>query len=132
MQYGRKPMVASKHMDPDKQKRKSRGPVLNDKSLRRVCHNGQRLRDEVTADLPPMLCSTVWQQFKQMPLAQCACFLLSVLEPEGSAGLYPRSARRQAAAGLFDDISSLADRDKAKEIYARLCDRHSQRLDSCR
>jgi hypothetical protein len=33
-----------------------------------------------SADVPPMLCSAVWQQFKQMPMAQCACFLLSVLE----------------------------------------------------
>jgi hypothetical protein len=119
-------------MGTDKQQRASGGPVLDDKAFSRVRHNGQRVRDEVTVDLPPILCSAVWQWFKQMPMAQCACFLLSVLEPAQSSGLYRRNARRLAGVGLFDDIPSLAERDKAKEIYAELCERHSQRLDSSR
>jgi hypothetical protein len=124
-------MGTSRHMSTDKQQRKSKGPVLTDKALSRVRHNGQLVLDEVTVDVPPMLCSAVWQQFKQMPMAQCACFLLSVLEPEESAGLYRRRNRRPAGTGLFDDISP-SERDKAKEIYVNLCTRHSQRLTSCR
>ena len=64
-------------------------------------------------------------------MAQCACFLLSVLEPEAPAGLYRRNARRPADVGLFDDIPLLAERERAEKIYARLCGRHSQRLSSC-
>jgi hypothetical protein len=107
------------------------GKVFTDKAWNRVRHNGQLVRDELAADLPPKQCSAVWQQFKQMPIAQCACFLLSVLEPEAPAGLYRRNARRLADVGLFDDIPLLSERDMAKEIYAKLCERHSQRLSSC-
>jgi hypothetical protein len=119
-------------MGTDKQQRESEGPLLTDKTWNHVRHNGQLVRDEVAADLPPKQCSAVWQQFKQMPMAECACFLLSVLEPEAPAGLYRRNARRLAGVGLFDAIPSLAERDKAEEIDAELCGRHSQRLDSCR
>jgi hypothetical protein len=79
-----------------------------------------------------MLRPVAWKQFKQMPMARCACVLLSLLEPQDDAGLYRRRSRRPASSGLFDDIPLLAERDKAKEIYAELCGRHSQRLDSCR
>jgi len=79
-----------------------------------------------------MLSLAAWIEFKQMPLAQLACVLLSDLEPQESSGLYRRSARRPAGVGLFDDLPSLAERDKAQEIYAKLCERHSQRLNSCR
>jgi hypothetical protein len=119
-------------MGTDKQQRESEGPLLTDKAWNRVRHNGQLVRDEVTGGLPPMLRPVAWKQFQQMPMAHYACFLLSVLEPEAPAGLYRRNARRLAGVGLFDEIPSLAERDKAKEIYAELCGRHSQRLDSCR
>jgi hypothetical protein len=125
-------MGTSRHMSTDKQQRKSKGPVLTDKALSRVRHNGQLVLDEVTADVPPMLCSAVWHEFKQMPTAQYACVLLSALEPDESAGLYRRSARRPAGVALFEDIASIPERDKAKEIYAELCERHSERLASCR
>jgi hypothetical protein len=119
-------------MGTDKQQRESEGPLLTDKALSCVRHNGQLVRDEVAADLPPKQCSAVWQQFKQMPIARWACLLLSLLEPQDDAGLYRRRSHRPASSGLFDDIPLLSERDKAKEIYAELCGRQSQRLDSCR
>jgi hypothetical protein len=118
-------------MGADKQQRESEGPLLTDKALSCVRHDGQLVRDEVTGGLPPMLRPVAWQQFQQMPMGQCACFLLSVLEPEAPAGLYRRNARRLADVGLFDDIPSLAQREKAEKIHAKLCERHSQRLSSC-
>jgi hypothetical protein len=124
-------MVTSRRMGTDKQQRESEGPLLTDKALSCVRHNGQRVRDEVTASLPPTLRAVAWQQFQQMPIARWACLLLSLLEPQGDIGLYRRRSRRPAISGLFDDIPLLAERDKAKEIYAELCGRHSQRLDSC-
>jgi hypothetical protein len=66
-----------------------------------------------------------------MPMARCACVLQSLLEPLDDAGLYRRCSRRPASSGLFDDIPSLAQRERAERIYARLCERHSQRLSSC-
>src|SRR5215831_4655355 len=131
MQCGKKPKV-TRRMSTHKRQREVRDPFLTDAALGRVCHDGKLVRDEVTADLPPMLRSTAWKDFKQMPMAQCACLLLSGLEPEESSGLYRRSTRRPTGSGLFEDITSLAERDKAQEIYAKLCERHSQRLDSCR
>jgi hypothetical protein len=79
-----------------------------------------------------MLRAVAWQQFQQMPIARCACWLLSFLEPPDDAGLYPRRSRRPASSGLFDDIPSLAHRQRAEKIYARLRERHSQRLAACR
>ena len=124
--------MVTRRMSTHKRQREVRDPFLTDAALGRVCHDGKLVRGEVTADLPPMLRSTVWQQFKQTPTAQYACFLLSGLEPAQSSGLYRRSTRRPAGANLFDDMPSCAERDKAQEIYAKLCERHSQRLDSCR
>jgi hypothetical protein len=117
-------------MGTDKQQRASGGPVLTEKAWNCVRYNGQRVRDEVTADLPPVLRSAVWQQFKQMPIARSACLLLSLLEPQDDAGLYRRRSRT-ASSGLFDDILSVAQREKAEKIYAKLCERHAQRLSSC-
>lgn len=120
-------------MGADKQQRESEGPLLTEKVLSGVRHNGQLVRDEVTASLPPMLRAVAWHQFQQMPIARWACLLLSLLEPPDDAGLYRRRSRRStASSGSFDDIPLLAERDKAKEVYAELCGRHSQRLDSCR
>jgi hypothetical protein len=119
-------------MRTDKQQRESEGPLLTEKAWNRVRHNGQLVRDETTACLPPMLRAVAWRQFQQMPIARWACLLQSLLEPQDDAGLYRRRSRRPASSGLFDDIPLLSERDKAKEIYAELCERHSQRLDSCR
>ena len=109
-------------------------PLLTAKILRCVRHKGQRVRDEVIAGLPPALRPAVWRQFTEMPMARCACLLLSLLDPPDNtreAGLYRRRSGHRAG-GLFDDISSFAERAKAKEIYAKLCERHSERLATCR
>jgi hypothetical protein len=82
-----------------------------------------------------MLRPVVWEQFQQMPMARCACQLLSLLEPQHNtrnAVLYGRRSRRPTGAGLFDDITSTAERARAKEIFAKLCERHAHRLGSCR
>jgi hypothetical protein len=104
------------------------GPAPSDKALSRV-------RDEVTGGLPPELRPEFWRQFMRMPMANCACQLLSLLEPLGNprdAGLYRRRSRCPAGTGMFDDIPCSAERATAKEIYAKLCERHSERLASCR
>jgi len=119
-------------MGTDKQQRESEGPLLTEKVLSCVRHNGRLVRDEVTACLPPMLRAVAWQQLQQMPIARWACVLLSLLEPQDDAGLYRRRSRRPAGSGLFDDIPLLADRERAEKVYTKLCERHSQRLDSCR
>jgi hypothetical protein len=109
-------------------------PLLTAKILSCVRHNGQRIRDEVTAGLPPELRSAVWREFKTMPMARDACQLLSLIEPQDNTrdpGLYGRRSRRPVGGGLFDDIASSAERATAKEIYAKLCERHSERLASC-
>ena len=109
-------------------------PLLTAKILRCVRHKGQRVRDEVIAGLPPALRPAVWRQFTEMPMARCACLLLSLLDPPDNtreAGLYRRRSGHRAG-GLFDDITSSAECAKAKKIYARLCARHSERLASCR
>lgn len=104
------------------------GPVLTGKVWNRLRHNGQLVRDEVTAGLPLVLRAIAWRKFREMPIARCACLLLSLLEPQEDAGLYRRSTGRPAGECLFDDIPSLAERDSAKEIYRKLCERHSDRL----
>lgn len=105
---------------------------LTDKVWNRLRHGGRRVRNEVTANLPPILRPLAWKQFKQMPLARAACSLLLLLEPRpADCGLYRRRARRPAGADLFDDISSPIQRERAQEIFARLCARHSTRLPSC-
>jgi hypothetical protein len=119
-------------MGTDNQQRESEGPLLAEKALSCVRHNGQLVRDEVTGGLPPMLRAVAWQQFQQMPIARWACLLLSLLEPQDDAGLYRRRSRRPASSGLFEDILSIADRDRAEEIYTKLCERHSKRLTACR
>jgi hypothetical protein len=104
------------------------GPALSDKALSRV-------RDEVTGGLPPELRPAVWRQFREMPMANCACQLLLLLEPQdkpSEPGLYRRRSRQPAGTGLFDDIPSPAERARAEEIYAKLCKRHSDRLATCR
>jgi len=106
--------------------------ALTKKSWNRVLRAGRRLRDEVTGDLPPMLRRAAWQQFQEIALARAACRLMQLLEPQPpDSGLYRRRARRSADAGLFDDIPSLDQRERAKKIYAELCERHSDRLPSC-
>ena len=105
--------------------------VLTEKVWNRLRHDGRLVRDEVTADLPPMLRPLAWQQFKDLPMARRACQLIMLLEPQKAVGLYRRERRGTADAGLFDDIPQLAQRDRAKEIYAELCDRHAERLVSC-
>jgi hypothetical protein len=93
------------------------------------------VRDEVTGGLPPELRPEFWRQFMRMPMATSACKLLSLLEPQDNpreAGLYRRRSRQPAGVGLFDDIPCPAERAKAEEIYTRLCQRHSERLASCR
>jgi hypothetical protein len=108
------------------------GPVLTNKIWNRLQHNGKLVRDEVTSDLPPMLRPFAWQEFQQMPMARAACSLMLLLEPQQLvAGLFRRRAARPAGDGLFDDIPSLVQRDRAKKIYTKLCDRHSSRLPSC-
>jgi len=64
MQCGQKTMV-TRRMSTDKRQREVRDPFLTDAALGRVCHDGKRVRDEVTANLPPMLSSVAWQEFKQ-------------------------------------------------------------------
>jgi hypothetical protein len=118
-------------MGTDKQQRESEGPLLTEKALSCVRHKGHLVRDEVTGGLPPMLRPVAWQQFQQMPIVRWACLLLSLLEPQDDAGLYRRRSGRPASSGLFDDIPSLAQREKAEKIHAKLCERHSQRLSSC-
>lgn len=117
----KRPRAGSRQPEPP-------GPILTGKGWNRLRHNGQLVRDEVTAGLPPMLRAIAWQQFRQMPMASCACLLLSLLEPQEDPGLYRRNTRRPAGADLFDDIPSLAERDSAEETYDKLCDRHSDRL----
>jgi hypothetical protein len=106
-------------------------PALTEKVWNRLRHDGRLVRDEVTTDLPPMLRPRAWQQFKELPMACRACQLIALLEPQKAVGLYRRERRGTADAGLFDDIPQLAQREKAKEIYAELCDRHSERLATC-
>jgi hypothetical protein len=118
-------------MNTDSGQPESDGPVLSGKDWNRVRHNGQLIRDEITRGLPPLLRRVVWEQFQKMPMAECACFLLSLLEPQDDTSLYDRRSRRSVGAGLFDDIPSLAQRANAEKIYAKLCERHSQRLISC-
>lgn len=117
-------------MSTDSAQPGSDGPVLSGKAWNHVRHTGQRLRDEVTRGLPPMLRPVAWERFRRMPMARCACLLLSLLEPQEDAGLYRRRSRRLAGGGLFDDIPSLADRDRAEKIFAKLCERHAERLAS--
>jgi hypothetical protein len=110
---------------------KHSGPVLTNKIWNRLQHNGRRIRDEVTGDLPPMMRPLAWKEFQQLPMARAACSLILLLEPqELVAGLFRRRAARPAGAGLFDDIPSLVQRAKAERVYAELCDRHSLRLPS--
>lgn len=106
------------------------GPVLTEKVWNRLRHKGRLARDEVTSRLPPMMGPLAWQQFQQMPMARWACSLMLLLEPQ-QAGLYRRRTRPRAGAGLFDDIPSLDQRERAEKIYAELCERHSIRLPSC-
>ena len=119
--------------DPSLDCTKTGALVLTERVWNRLRHNGRLVRDEVTGHLPPVLRPAAWREFQQMPLARCACWLMSRLEPQQSAppGLYQRRRRRPAGAGLFDDIPQLAQRDRAKEIYANLCSRHADRLASC-
>jgi hypothetical protein len=108
------------------------GPVLTDEIWNRLRHNGRRIRDEVTGDLPPMIRPFAWQEFQGLPMARAACSLMLLLEPQQLfAGLFRRRNRHSSTAGLFDDISSVVQRERAEKIYARLCDRHSLRLPSC-
>ncbi len=106
------------------------GPVLTEKVWNRLRHNGWLVRDEVTGRLPPMMRPLAWQAFQQMPMARCACWLMLHLEPQ-QAGLYRRRTRRPAGAGLFDNIPSPIERERAERIYAELCERHCGRLASC-
>ena len=113
-------------MNTDRALSEPPSPVWN-----RVRLNGHLIRDEVTGGLPPMLRAVAWRQFKQLPVARCACWLLSLLEPQEANGLYRRRSRRPTGSGLFDDIPSLIHREQAEKIYSRLCARHSDRLASC-
>ncbi len=106
------------------------GPVLTEEVWNRLRHKGRLVREEVTGRLPPMVRPLAWQEFQQMPLARCACWLMLQLEPQ-QVGLYRRRTRRPAGTGLFDDIPSPIQRDRAEKIFAELCDRHSWRLASC-
>jgi hypothetical protein len=106
-------------------------PVLTEKAWNRLRHNGKLVRDEVTSHLPPMMRPLAWEQFKQVPMARWACSLIQLLEPQpADAGLYRRRTRHPASADLFDDIPSVKQRLKAERIYAKLCDRHAERLPS--
>ena len=108
------------------------GHVLTEKVWNRLRHDGRLVRDEVTGDLPPMVRSLAWQQFQQMPAARWACSLIQLIEPQqGVTSLYHRRTRRPMGAGLFDDIPSPMQRAKAEKIYAKLCERHAERLPSC-
>ena len=118
-----RPRTGSTQLEPP-------GPVLNGKVWRRLRHNGQLVRDEVTSGLPPMLGAIAWRKFREIPIARCACLLLSLLEPQEVPGLYRRNTRRPTGVGMFDDIPSLAERERAKETYDKLCERHSERLTS--
>ena len=106
-------------------------PILSERVWNRLRHNGQLVRDIVTGHLPPEMRPLAWQQFQRIPLAQWACSLMLHLEPQ-QIGLYRRRTLRSNGVGLFDDISSPIDRERAQQIYAELCQRHSQRLASCR
>jgi hypothetical protein len=109
----------------------SGAPVLTEKAWNRLRHNGKLVRDEVTGALPPTLRPLVWQEFRQMPMAQLACSLIQLIEPQlADAGLYHRRTRRPAGSSAFDDIPSLSQRFKAERIYSGLCDRHAERLPS--
>jgi hypothetical protein len=106
-------------------------PLLTERAWNSLRHNGKLLRNEVTAHLAPELRPLVWQQFKQIPMARWACSLIQFLEPQQTgAGLYRRRTRRPAGAGPFEDIPSLSQRLKAERIYAKLRDRHAERLPS--
>jgi len=108
------------------------GPILTEKVWNRLRHNGRLVRDEVTSHLPSMMRPLAWQQFQQLPLARWACSLILLLEPQqAGAGLYRRRPRRPSGAGLFNDIRSLSQRLKAEMTYAKLRDRHAERLPSC-
>lgn len=111
----------------------SGAPPLTRKLWNRLRHGGRLVRDEVAGDLPPILGPVAWQEFQQMPLARSACSLLLLLEPQpaAAASLYRRRARRPAGAGLFDEIASPIQRERAQQIFAELCARHSARLPSC-
>jgi hypothetical protein len=122
--------MAGRGMSNDSEQPESDGSVLSRKVWNRARHNGQLVRDEVTGALPPMLRPVAWERFRQMPMARYACLLLSLLESREDAGLYRRRSRRPAGAGPFDDIPSLADRDRAERIFAKLCERHAERLPS--
>jgi hypothetical protein len=108
---------------------RSDGPILSEKVWNRLRHNGRLLRDVVTSHLPPTMRPLAWRQFQQMPMAHWACSLMLLLEPP-QAGLYRRRARRPDGIGLFDDIPSPSERERARQIYAELCERHSERLAS--
>jgi hypothetical protein len=111
------------------------GSAPSDEALSRVRCTEQQIRDAVTGSVPPALRPEVWRQFMRMPMANCACQLLSLLEPHANTrepGLYRRRSRHPAGTGLFDDIASPVERARTKEIYAKLCERHAQRLASCR
>ena len=84
-----------------------------------------------TAELSDIRDGNGGDAFQQMPIARCACWLLSLLEPQDDAGLYRRRSRRPAGSGLFDDIPSQDNRERAEKIYSRLCARHSERLATC-
>jgi hypothetical protein len=118
---------------PSEDRASQAGPnsPVTEKVWNRLRHGGRLVRDEVTADLPPVLRPLAWQQFKELPMAQRACQLMMLLEPREAAGLYRRRTRRPAGADLFDDIPQPAERDTAKKVYAKLCERHSERLISC-
>jgi hypothetical protein len=104
-------------------------PVLTEKVWNRLRHGDRLVRDEVIGELPPILAPLAWQQFQQLPMAQCASRLLALLEPP-PASLYLRRPSRRGS-GPFDDISSPIERGRAERIYAELRERHSSRLASC-
>jgi hypothetical protein len=103
-------------------------PLLPQRAWNTLRHGARLVREEVTGPLPSVVRPLAWQQFQQMPLAGCACWLLQQLEP--APGMYRRGTRRPADASLFDDVTSPTERDKAEKIYAELCERHSLRLAS--
>jgi hypothetical protein len=119
--------------DPSGDGAEPSGPALTEKLWNRLRHKGELVCDEVTGRLPAVLRPLAWQEFRQMPLACHACWLLSQLGPEQSRQpeLYRRQKRRPAGAGLFDDILQPDRGDKAKRIYVELCERHNERLASC-
>lgn len=76
--------MASKRRSLDSTDHEPRDSVLSARTLNRVRHNSQRDRDEITNDLPPILRLVAWKQFKKLPMARDACFLLSLLEPRAT------------------------------------------------